>query len=528
MAGASKAASTEVTAVGGEATSPAGRPYTHRGPMTAAVMLTSILQTLDNTIANVALPRMQGELSASQDQMTWVLTSYIVAAAIMTPLTGWLAGRYGRKRLFLVSIAGFTLASVLCGMAQNLWQIVLCRALQGMAGAALVPMSQAVLFDINPPEQHGKAMAAWGQGVLLGPMLGPILGGWLTDQYSWRWVFYINVPLGILAFIGIWTYMEDGKPKRGGFDLTGFLLLSLAVAALQVMLDRGPLLDWFGSSEIWIEATVAGLAAYLFLVHSATSPAPFIRPALFLDRNFLTGNVFIFVIGIVLFATLSLMPSLLQDLMGYPVYQAGLLTAPRSLGSLGAMLLVGRIVGRVDARLIIGLGLGLTAFSLWQMTGFDLLMNSWPVFWSGVLQGFGAGITYVPIATLAFATLPAGLRNEGTAVFSLSRNVGSSIGISMVQALLVRNTQIVHASLAAHLSRYNLATRDPALAAQLATPHGIATLNAGLTGQATMIAYLDDFQLMLVLTLLTLPLLLLVRPAKSAVVDEDTQYLGVE
>src|SRR5690242_213381 len=256
-----------------------GEPVLHRGMITLTVMLASILQTLDNTIANVALPRMQGSLSATQDQMTWVLTSYIVAAAIMTPVTGWLAERFGRKRLFLASVAGFTLASMLCGLAQSLPQIVLFRFLQGIAGAALVPMSQAVLFDINTPEQHGRAMAAWGQGVLIGPMLGPILGGWLTDNYSWRWVFYINVPLGILAFLGVAAYMPDGKTRRSRFDFFGFALLSIAVAGLQLVLDRGPIKDWFGSNEIWIEATAAGLAFYLFMVHSATSPHPFIRPS---------------------------------------------------------------------------------------------------------------------------------------------------------------------------------------------------------------------------------------------------------
>ncbi|MDB5988135.1 MAG: EmrB/QacA family drug resistance transporter [Nevskia sp.] len=493
--------------------------------ITATVMLTSILQTLDNTIANVALPKMQGSLSATQDQMTWVLTSYIVAAAIMTPLTGWLAGQFGRKRLFLASVVGFTITSMFCGLAQSLPQIVLFRFLQGLAGAALVPMSQAVLFDINPPENHGKAMAAWGQGVLLGPMLGPILGGWLTDSYSWRWVFYINVPLGILAFLGVLAFLPDGDKRRSRFDFFGFALLSIAIAALQVVLDRGPLKDWFGSNEIWIEATVAGLAFYLFVVHSATSPHPFIRPALFKDRNFLTGNVFIFVVGIVLFATLALLPPMLQNLMNYPVYEAGLLTAPRSLGTLLAMFVVGRLVGRIDARLIIGLGFGLTAISLWMMTRFDIQMNGVPVFWSGLVQGFGTGVAYVPMAAMTFATLSPDLRNEGTALFSLTRNIGSSVGISVVQALLVSNTQVVHAALAEHVSPYNLAARSPELLAQLSSHSGGAVFNAALTAQATMIAYIDDFQLMFILTLLAMPLLLLVRSARAT---KDAPQVAIE
>jgi DHA2 family multidrug resistance protein len=503
-----------------------GEPVLHRGMITLTVMLASVLQTLDNTIANVALPRMQGSLSATQDQMTWVLTSYIVAAAIMTPVTGWVAERFGRKRLFLASVAGFTITSMLCGLAQSLPQIVLFRFLQGVAGAALVPMSQAVLFDINKPEQHGRAMAAWGQGVLIGPMLGPILGGWLTDNYSWRWVFYINVPLGILAFLGVAAYLPHGKTRQSRFDFFGFALLSIAVAGLQLVLDRGPIKDWFGSNEIWIEATVAGLAFYLFTVHSATSLHPFIRPVLLKDRNFLTGNVFIFVIGIVLFATLALLPPLMQDLMNYPVYTAGLLTAPRSVGTMVAMLIVGRLVGRVDARLIIGAGFLLAALSLWQMTHFDLLMSGSPIFWSGVVQGLGTGAAYVPMATLAFASLPAELRNEGAALFSLMRNLGSSIGISIVQALLISNTQIVHSNLADHVTPYGLAIQSPDLAAQLASHAGMAALNARLTEQASIVAYIDDFQLMLILTLLTVPLLLLVRPkAQNAA---DAPHVAIE
>ncbi|MDR3416546.1 MAG: DHA2 family efflux MFS transporter permease subunit [Nevskia sp.] len=505
----------------------AARPQLNRGMITVTVMFASILQTLDNTIANVALPRMQGTLSATQDQMSWVLTSYIVAAAIMTPLTGWLAGQIGRKRLFLFSIVGFTVASMLCGMAQTLPQIVLFRLLQGLAGAALVPMSQAVLFDINPPAQHGRAMAAWGQGVLLGPMLGPILGGWLTDHYSWRWVFYINVPLGVLAFLGVAAYMPDGDRRRSRFDFPGFALLSIAVGGLQLMLDRGSLKDWFASTEIIVEATVAGLAFYLFLVHSATSRQPFIRPSLFKDRNFLTGNIFIFVVGIVLFATLALLPSMLQDLMNYPVYDAGLLTAPRSLGSLVAMLVVGRLVGRLDARIIIGAGFVLIAVSSWQMTQFDAQMNGEPVFWAGVLQGMGTGIAYVPMAALTFATLPPQLRNEGSALFSLTRNIGSSVGISAVQALLTSNTQVVHSTLVQHINPYNLAARHPQLATQLAGHAGRAALDAAINAQAAMVAYLDDFWLMFILTLVAMPLLLLVRVTPRGAL-QDTPHVAVE
>ncbi|MGH8461134.1 MAG: DHA2 family efflux MFS transporter permease subunit [Stenotrophobium sp.] len=491
----------------------AGDRVPNHGLITITVMLASILQALDNTIANVALPHMQGSLSATQDQMTWVLTSYIVAAAIMTPLTGWLSGQFGRKRLFLFSIIGFTISSALCGMAQSLPEIVLFRLMQGLCGAALVPMSQAVLFDINPPEHHGRAMSVWGFGVVLGPTLGPMIGGWLTDNYSWRWVFYINVPFGILAVLGILAYLPETKITRRRFDMFGFALLSLAIGALQIMLDRGPLKDWFNSREIWTELIVASLAFYLFAVHSATSEHPFIRPELFKDRNFLAGTVLIFMVGIVLFATLALLPTMLQNLMGYTALQSGYLTAPRGVGTLIAMQVVGRLIGRIDSRRIIAFGFILMAISLWQMTQFSLLMDGWPVIWSGVVQGFGTGIAYVPMATMAFATLNPTLRDEGAAMFNLMRNIGSSIGISMVQALLISNTQTVHSSLSEHISPYNLAAHSPQLAAQLATHAGTVALNAEVTGQAAMIAYIDDFHLMLILTVLSVPLLFFVRKA---------------
>jgi DHA2 family multidrug resistance protein len=490
-----------------------GGAQSHRGMITLTVMVASILQALDNTIANVALPRMQGSLSATYDQMTWVLTSYIVAAAIMTPLTGWLADRYGRKPLFLVSIVGFTIASGLCGLAQSLTQIVLFRLLQGACGAALIPMSQAVLFDAYPPKDHGRAMAIWGLGVVLGPTIGPMLGGWLTDNYSWRWVFYINVPFGILAVMGVLAYFPDTRHARKHFDFFGFAMLSVFVGALQVMLDRGPLRDWFSSTEIRIEAVVAALAFYLFVTHTLTAEKPFLRLAMYRDRNFLTGNVLIFLVGIVLFATLALLPPMLQNLMGYSVFQSGLVTSPRGAGTLIAMMIVGRLIGRIDVRLIIGTGLGLTALSMWQMTHFSLQMDMSPIVWSGLIQGFGMGIVYVPMSTLAFVTLPAALRNEGTAMFNLIRNVGSSIGISAVQALFTNNSQIVHASLAAHITPFVFATHALRMYAGHAAE---AALNGLISAQAAMIAYLDDFHLMMVMTLLSIPLLLFVRNARPS------------
>jgi DHA2 family multidrug resistance protein len=475
-------------------------------------MLASIMSALDITIANVALPRIQGSVSATQDQMAWVLTSYIVAAAIMTPLSGWLAGQIGRKKVFLYSVAGFTVASMLCGAAQSLPQIVLARLIQGLCGAALIPLSQAVLLDINPPARHPSAMAVWVMGTTLGPIIGPALGGWLTEDYSWRWVFYINLPFGILAFLGIFTFLPEAAIRKSRFDFLGFTALSVAIASLQIMLDRGQLKDWFSSTEIWVEAIVAAVAFYWFVIHMLTTTEQrFVSPALFKDRNFLTGNVFIFIVGAVLYATLALLPPLLQDLLKYPAVTTGLVTAPRGAGTLAAMFIVGRLVGRVDIRLIIASGFSMAAVSSWQMTGFDVQMDSSMVVWSGILQGLGTGFVYVPLAAAAFATLTPALRNEGTAFFSLIRNLGSSIGISAVTTLLTRNTQIMHATLGEHVSRYS-----PILRAQMRDGGSpglrmLAGLNATVTEQAAMIAYNNDFKLMMVLSLAAIPFVLLLR-----------------
>ncbi len=486
----------------------------HTTLITLCVMGASIMQALDTTIANVALPHIQGSLSATQEQMSWVLTSYIVATAIMTPLTGWLAGSMGRRRIFLASVLGFTLASALCGLSQSLPQIVVARALQGIFGAALIPMSQAVLLDINPPEKHGRAMSIWVMGVTVGPIVGPALGGWLTEYYSWRWVFFINVPVGMLCMAGIAAFMPETSLRKSRFDFFGFATLSLAIGALQLMLDRGQTLDWFSSTEICLEAALAALCAYLFIVHVLTTrEQPFISLALFKDRNFVTGNFFIFVVGVVLGATLALLPTLLQGLLGFPVVLTGLVTAPRGLGTLAAMVILGRLMGRFDARWLIAAGFGMTAISLWIMTGFYLQMPTSVVIWSGVLQGLGTGFVFVPLAAVTFTTLPTQYRNEGTAVFSLVRNLGSSIGISAVVALLTRNTQIMHSRLAEHITPFTDGLNAGPLAAAASSPEALAGVNALVNQQAAMLAYNNDFYLMLVLTLCAVPLVALLRPA---------------
>ncbi|KAF1029038.1 MAG: Multidrug export protein EmrB [Burkholderia plantarii] len=486
--------------------------------LTLSIMLATLIQTLDSTIANVALPHMQGALSASQDEITWVLTSYIVAAAIATPLTGWLSDRLGVKRLLTLSIAGFTIASALCGLSETLVQIVAARLLQGIFGAALVPLSQSILLDINPREKQGQAMAIWGMGVMVGPILGPTLGGWLTDSYNWRWVFFINVPIGALALAGVLAFLpaREARPHVR-FDAFGFITLALAIGAFQALLDRGEQLDWFGSHEIRIEALLAALGFVFFLAHTATAgKASFFKYDLLRDPNFATGTLFIFVVGAVLYATRALLPPMLQNLMGYPVATTGLVTAPSGAGTMIAMLCVGRLLKYVDPRLLLATGLLISAFALWQMMQYTIVLSEADIIWPGLIQGFGLGFVFVPLSALAFSTLTPELRADGTATYSLMRNIGSSIGISIVQTLMTRGTQVSHADLAANVTPFN-----PAVQALLASgnPVDLALLERSITQQASMIAYLNDFKLMFVATLLMLPLLLLVRPARRTSVE---------
>ncbi|SMC17667.1 MFS transporter, DHA2 family, multidrug resistance protein [Andreprevotia lacus DSM 23236] len=500
----------------------------HKGMITLSIMLATIMQALDTTIANVALPHMQGALQASQDQITWVLTSYIVAAAIATPLTGWLCGRYGRKQVFLMAVVGFTVASALCGLAESLVQIVLARLLQGIFGAALVPLSQAVLLDINPREKVGQAMALWGAGIMVGPIMGPMLGGWLTDAYDWRWVFYINLPVGLFAFYGIWRYLPDSRPASSKLDLFGFAMLSLSVGFLQMFLDRGEQLDWFSSAEICIEAVGAVVCFTYFVLHTWTAGAQsFFNRALLLDRNFVTGLVFAFIVGVILYATMALLPSLLQGLLGYPVVETGIITAPSGVGTMLAMMIVGRLIHRFDIRAIMAFGFALTAFSLWQMAQMTLDMGVSLVVWSGFIRGLGIGFVFVPLSTATFATLAPQLRNEGTPIYSLLRNLGSSVGISIVQTMLTQGSNRAHANLAeaVNLSNPNLAGLPAMLDSHSAA--GLAMLNNEVTRQAAMIGYLDDFHVMMWVTLLAMPLLLLIRmPGKQPAKQDDEAELA--
>ncbi len=493
-----------------------GKPI-NKTMITVSIMLATIIQAIDGTIANVALPYMQGSFNATLEQVNWVLTSFIVATAVTTPLTGWLCDRFGLKHVFLVSIGGFTLASMLCGLANTLPEIVFARILQGVCGAALVPLSQAVLLNINTKEQHGSAMAIWGVGVMIGPMLGPMLGGYLTDNYSWRWVFLINLPIGALAFWGIYRYIERVPgPRQIVFDLRGFVSLSLAVAALQLMLDRGQENDWFESVETWAEFITMAVNMTYFVIHTlkARQGQSFFEYRLLKNMNYVMGLIFIFIVGLVLFATRSLTPSMLQGLLSYSALQAGWVLAPSGLGTMVAMLVVGKLVGKFDVRYILVLGFALTAYSLFQMSGYSLEIAEKEIIWPGFVQGVGLGLIFVPLSTATFATLTPELRAEGTAIYSLVRNLGSSIGIALVQTLLIRNTQAMHATLVQNITPDKLnpasATLGPGF--DLSTLAGLATVSQEIERQATMVGYVDDFWMMFILTLVILPLVLLIKP----------------
>jgi MFS transporter, DHA2 family, multidrug resistance protein len=502
----------------------------NRVAITLCVMVASLMQALDTTIANVALPYMQGSVAASQDEIAWVLTSYIAAAAIMTPPTGFFAARFGVKRTFLVSVGGFTIASMLCGMAQSLLQIVAFRILQGVFGAALVPLSQSVLLNIYPKERQGSAMAWWGVAVMAGPVLGPVLGAWLTYDFEWRYVFYINLPIGILTFLGMVAFLPGAERNNGAkLDWLGFATLSIAIGAMQILLDRGEEKDWFGSGEIWIEAIIAASAFYLFLVHTFTAKDPFVRPSLFRDRNFTAGMIFIAIVGLTYYASLALQPPYLQNLLGYPVVTAGLVMGPRGIGTMAAMLVAGRLVGRINIRILLGAGLGLTAWSFYEMTGWTPDVSETTVVVLGIIQGLGLGLLFTPLSVATLSSLPSEQRADGAGLFSLSRNVGSSVGISAVNSLLVVNTQVNHADIAQNVTAVNRVFQDPTIAQYWnpVTAAGRAALDAVVTRQAEIIAYIDNYKLLMIATLVAIPLLI-VFTKRSAGSSREEHTLAME
>ena len=493
--------------------SPRVSPSLQRMAVTISVMMATIMQVLDITIANVSLPYMQGSLSATLDQVSWVLTSYVVAAAVMTAPVGWLATRFGIKKLLVICITGFTIASMLCGIAQNIEEMVLFRVLQGMCGAALVPLSQSVMLEIYPPERRGWAMSLWGMGVMIGPIMGPILGGFLTEYYSWRWVFFINLPVGIVTVLGLLTFMEETEGNRAlSFDWLGFAALGIAIGALQLMLDRGEQLGWFDSNEIVAMAIVSGVAFYFFVAHSLTTARPFISIEIFRDRNFIIGLVFMFVSGVMLLASMALMAPMLQGMMGYPIIDAGLLLGTRGVGMGVSMLLAGRLMTLIDPRLLLFFGLSCCVVSLDFSIDYTPDTATRTFVWVSMLQGFGLGLMFVPLNMIGMARIPVALRTQGTAMWTLIRNLGSSVGVSIVIANLTNKAITMRARLAESITPFNQAMADPA-AAMLdpTTDTGRALLDNLITQQAMIIAYANDYKLMLWMTLLAFPLILLFR-----------------
>ncbi len=488
----------------------------NRVPITGALMLATLMNTLDSTIANVALPHMQGSLSASQDQITWVLTSYIVATAIMTPLSGWLSMKIGRKPMFLMSIFAFTLASMLCGAAQSLPQMVLFRLIQGVAGATLMPLSQSVMLDIFPLRQIPQVMSLWSAVVVIGPIIGPVLGGWITESFTWRYVFYINLPVGILAFLGLYLFMDrDSGGRQRPFDFLGFFAVITFVGAFQLMADRGPSQDWFSSPEIWVEGMIGVVGLYVLVVQSMSAPHPFFPRALARDRNFVTCTFFTLFVGVLLFSTSALLPQLMQNLLGYSALQSGLASMPRGLGSFVGFLFVPLLVNRVGARPVLLMGVLISAVALWQMAHFDLSMTAWSIQVSGFVQGLGVGFLFAPLSVVSYATLAPGLRTEGAIVGTMVRSLGSSLGISVLQASFVHDAALAHARLAEKFVPGNPIT-GPLLPppGPLGPPGGLALLNGEVTRQAAMLGYNAIFAWMALLILLLAPLLVIMRPPR--------------
>jgi DHA2 family multidrug resistance protein len=492
-----------------------------RALVTICLMIATLMQALDSTIANVALPYMQGSLSSSYDQITWVLTSYVVMAAIMTAPVGWLSARFGRKNLFITCLVGFTLTSMLCGIAGSLSQMVIYRLLQGAFGAALVPLSQSTMLDIYPAEQRGQAMSIWGMGVMIGPILGPTLGGYLTEDFNWRYVFFVNLPFGIITIIGLLFLMPKVELRRtSGFDWIGFGVLSLALGGLQIALDRGEELDWLNSNTIITCFVLSGLGFYLFIVHMMTARNPFIPRAIFKDKNFVAGMITMLSVGMVLLASSALLAPFLENLDNYPVAGAGLVMAPRGIGTMAAMLISGRLTNRMDPRLLMLFGYVLLSVSIIMQIGWTPDVSEDYMMVTIMIQGAGLGFVFVPLQVVAFYTLSAELRTQGTAQISLVRNVGSAIGISITSALLDRQTHYEHAVLTQYITPFfRVLQAGGSVTKMLApgTPGGASLLDQMINTQSQIISYIDDYKFLLFTTIPAAACLLLMSRPKPAV-----------
>ncbi len=490
-----------------------------------AVMFATFMEVLDTTVVNVSLPHIAGSLSASVDEAAWALTSYLVANAIVLPMTGWLANYFGRKRTLLAAVFGFTCASFLCGLAPNLTTLIVFRVIQGATGGCLQPLSQAVMLEAFPPRDRGKAMAFWGLGIVVAPMLGPVLGGWLTDNYSWRWIFYINLPVGLMSIIMTRLFIFDPpyiRRSNRGIDYWGIGMLAVAIASLQIVLDKGQEADWFGSNWIAILAVVAGLGIIAFIVRELRARDPVVHLRVFLVRTYSAGVFLMTVLGFVLYGSMLLLPLMLQTLMGYPALDAGVAMAPRGLGSFLMMPVVGTILGRFDPRKVLAVGLVGASWTLYAFSNLNLSAGYWDIFWPQFIQGAALALLFVPLTTATMDPIPKEEMGNATSMFNLMRNLGGSVGIASATTFLFRRQQFHTHLLGARVTALNPATLVQVRGIQAnMVAHGSDPTTAmhqaygaiwGMVQQqAAMQAFVDTFRAMSVVFLLMLPLLLVMK-----------------
>lgn len=482
--------------------------------ITLAVMSSTLIQVLDTTIVNVALPHMQGELGATSDQISWVLTSYLVSSAICMPLTGYFSDVLGRKRFLLICIGGFLVASALCGISQGLGEIVAFRLLQGVFGAALVPLSQAIMADAFPPEERGKAMAIWGVGVMVGPVLGPTLGGWLTEVASWRWTFYINLPVGALSLFLASQFVPETQKRERRMDWSGFGMLTIGIAGLQYLLDRGNQQDWFDANDIRIAAVLAVLGLLSFTFYSIKRGAHAIFDIhIFKDRNFAMSCLIIGAMGLGMYGSLVLQPILLEGLLGYPIVTTGIVMAPRGVATAITMMAVGRLVSVIDARLLVLAGVIISAIGSWMMTFYSLDITTINIVLPAFLQGIGLGLIFVPLTTIAYATLQRSQMAEAAGIYSLIRTIGSAIGISIVTTVMTHQTQVIWNELGAHINVFHEALTQYLRQLHLSPtdPRGLAVVARQVAVQSQMGAMLDVFKMITLSYAFMLPLLFLLK-----------------
>jgi MFS transporter, DHA2 family, multidrug resistance protein len=510
---------------------PHAAPVINPWIIAVAVMLSTFMEVLDTTVVNVSLPHIAGSLSATVDESTWALTSYLVANAIVLPITGWMANFFGRKRLLMMAVTGFTIASFLCGLAWNLPALVFFRIVQGACGGGLQPISQAVLLESFRPEDRGKAMGFWGLGIVVAPMLGPVLGGWLTDSYSWRWVFYINIPVGVASIIMTKLFLFDPPYIRRAsskVDYWGIGMLALGVGALQVVLDRGQEADWFGSHWITALAVVSVAGFVIFFINELRTPHPVVHLTVFRERTYATGVLLMTVLGFVLYGSLVILPILLQTLLGYPALQAGIAMAPRGLGSFVAMPLVGIIMSKFDPRKLLGFGILVAAFTLFQLSWLNLSAGYWDIFWPQIIQGVSLGFLFVPLTTTTMDLVPKEEMGNATSIFNLMRNIGGSMGIAASTTLIDRRMQTYTNVLGANVNPYRpsvfermqqmqRAFEAAGADAYTAGQRALAAMFGSVERQAAMLSFNEAFRTLGFLFVAIVPLVfLLKRPRTSA------------